>query len=479
MRRNIWKTFSAAALAAVLAAAPGAQALAAEDAALVRKHAPLTKEGESLYTEEDLIWEDDFDGDFLNTENWNYEPHEPGWVNNESQRYVTEKANVNAAPEDQNVIVKDGFLTIQARKYVDEKGNVTYTSGRINTQHKQDFMYGRFEARLKVPYGNAFLPAFWMMPTEESLYGQWPKCGEIDIMEVLGNQTDTSYATIHYGEPHRESQGSKKLDGGDFSKEFHEFACEWDPGEIRFYVDGELIHTENDWFTKIEGTEEKPYPAPFDQTFYIILNLAVGGTWPGSPDPNGEFGENAQLVVDYVKVYQKDEYDTNVEKPVKEVNFSEADETGNYLKNGDFSEAEALDDEEGWIFLTAGEGVASASIHDGEIQIDTQDPGELDYSVQLVQPGMPMQKGATYCLSFDACADEERTMKPAVTAPDVSWIRYLQDTETVITTEKQNYRFEFEMTEEDDANGRVEFNMGNQPSSASLHISNVRLEKIS
>ncbi len=434
--------------------------------------------GTSIYTESDLVWEDNFDGDSLDTNNWNFEPHEVGWVNNESQRYVDEEENQAAAFEDQNVIVQDGYLVLQAHKYVDDDGDVSYTSGRINTQYKNDFMYGRFEARLKVPYDNAFLPAFWMMPTEEGLYGQWPKCGEIDIMEVLGNATDTSYATIHYGEPHTESQGSKTLSGGDFSKEFHVFACEWDPGEFRFYVDGELIHTENDWFTKKTGYGEVTYPAPFDQPFYMILNLAVGGTWPGDPDPEGEFGQNAQMVVDYVRVYQKSDYDTDVEKPEKIVTFKEPDADGNYLNNGDFSDAEALDDTTDWFFLTAGTGQASASIHDNEIQIDTENPGELDYSVQLVQPGMPIQRGNVYRLSFDAYADEERTMKTAVTAPDVSWIRYLNDTQFTVGTEKKTYTFDFEMRDEDDANGRVEFNMGNQPSSATLHISNVKLEVI-
>lgn len=434
--------------------------------------------GTSIYTESDLVWEDNFDGDSLDTNNWNFEPHEVGWVNNESQRYVDEEENQAAAFEDQNVIVQDGYLVLQAHKYVGDDGDVSYTSGRINTQYKNDFMYGRFEARLKVPYDNAFLPAFWMMPTEEGLYGQWPKCGEIDIMEVLGNATDTSYATIHYGEPHTESQGSKTLSGGDFSKEFHVFACEWDPGEFRFYVDGELIHTENDWFTKKTGYGEVTYPAPFDQPFYMILNLAVGGTWPGDPDPEGEFGQNAQMVVDYVRVYQKSDYDTDVEKPEKIVTFKEPDADGNYLNNGDFSDAEALDDTTDWSFLTAGTGQASASIHDNEIQIDTENPGELDYSVQLVQPGMPIQRGNVYRLSFDAYADEERTMKTAVTAPDVSWIRYLNDTQFTVGTEKKTYTFDFEMRDEDDANGRVEFNMGNQPSSATLHISNVKLEVI-
>lgn len=432
----------------------------------------------SIYTEDDLVWEDNFDGDSLDTTAWNYEPHEVGWVNNESQRYVDQEENDAASLENKNVIVKDGYLILQAHKYQYENGNVTYTSGRINTQNKQDFMYGRFEARLKVPYDNAFLPAFWMMPTDESYYGQWPKCGEIDIMEVLGTSTNTAYGTLHYGEPHRESQGSRQLSASepDYSKSFHVYAVEWDPGEFRWYVDGELIHTENDWFTKVDGEEEKAYPAPFDQDFYMILNLAVGGSWPGDPDAAGVFGENAAMYVDYVKVYQKSEYDTNVTKPEKVYHFKEADATGNYVSNGDFAEAEAIDDQEGWFFLTAGQGKATAEIHDGEIQINTENPGELDYSVQLVQPGMPMKQGNKYRFSFEACADEERTMKPAITAPDVSWIRYLNDTETTIGTEWDTYVFEFDMTEESDENGRVEFNMGNQPSSATLHIRNVRLE---
>ncbi|MBQ8984106.1 MAG: family 16 glycosylhydrolase [Lachnospiraceae bacterium] len=434
----------------------------------------------SIYTEDDLVWEDNFDGDSLDTTAWNYEPHEVGWVNNESQRYVGQEENEAASLENKNVIVKDGYLILQAHKYQYENGNVAYTSGRINTQDKQDYMYGRFEARLMVPYDNAFLPAFWMMPTDESYYGQWPKCGEIDIMEVLGQSTDTSYATLHYGEPHRESQGSKQLaaDAADYSKSFHVYAVEWDPGEFRWYVDGELIHTENDWFTKVDGEEEKAYPAPFDQDFYMILNLAVGGSWPGDPDPSGVFGENAAMYVDYVKVYQKSEYDTNVSKPEKVYHFKEADATGNYVSNSDFSEAEVIDDQEGWFFLTAGEGKASAEIHDGEIQINTENPGELDYSVQLVQPGMPMIQGNKYRYSFEAYADEERTLKAAITAPDVSWIRYLNDTVTTIGTDWATYTFDFEMKEESDENGRVEFNMGNQPSSATIHIRNVRLEVI-
>ena len=112
-------------------------------------------------------------------------------------------------------------------------------------------------------------------------------------MEVLGNDTDKSYGTIHYGNPHSESQGSYQLTAGSFSEEYHNFAVEWEPGRISWYVDGCLIHTENDWYSATEGQGEITYPAPFDQPFYLILNLAVGGNWPGNPDETTDIASAA------------------------------------------------------------------------------------------------------------------------------------------------------------------------------------------
>lgn len=417
-----------------------------------------------------LIWMDEFDGTKLNTEDWNYEYHEPGWVNNELQEYVDSS---------ENIYVKDGKLVIQAIKTEDENGNVSYTSGRINTQNKHDYKYGRFEARAKVPSGKGFLPAFWMMPTDESFYGQWPKCGEIDIMEVLGDNLTTSHGTLHFGEPHTQSQGSYTLKKGDFANEFHVFACEWEPGEIRFYVDGNLFHTEKDWFTKRPGYGEIAYPAPYDQPFYMILNLAVGGDWPGNPEPDAVFAENAQLVVDYVKVYQKDSYDENVTKPEKqEVILGKPDATGNFVRNGDFSIKESLTDADNWQFMLAGKGKAAAEISNNALHIETTDAGELDYSVQVVQAKQSLEKGYQYRLSFDAYADEARTIITGITAPDLSYSRYMADTKVNLTTASENYSFTFDMTSDSDANGRVEFNLGNQGSTATVHITNVRLEKV-
>ncbi len=412
-----------------------------------------------------LVWEDNFDGTQLNMEDWNYEYHEPGWVNNELQKYVD-------APE--NIYLKDGKLIIQALKGEDG----SYTSGRINTQNKHDYKYGKFEVRAKVPSGKGFLPAFWMMPTNENLYGQWPKCGEIDIMEVLGSETNKTYGTLHFGEPHTQSQGSYTLPEGDFSSEYHTYACEWEPGEIRFYVDGQLFYSENDWFSKREGYGELTYPAPYDQPFYLILNLAVGGNWPGNPDETTAFADNAQLCVDYVRVYQKESYNENVEKPQQELTFKDPDATGNYVCNGDFAENEDLENAEGWQFLLAGEGAATAVISEKAIHIQTENAGSLDYSVQLVQAGMPMEQGKRYRFSFDAWAQEARTMIADISAPDKGYKRYLADTTVVLGTEKQNYSYEFDMTDSGDVNGRIEFNLGNQGSTAEVHITNIRLEQI-
>ena len=414
-----------------------------------------------------LKWEDQFEGETLNRDDWNVELHDPGWVNNELQSYVD-------SPE--NIYIKDGSLVLKPVENVSEDGSVSYTSGRINTQHKHDFKYGLFEARVKVPEGQGFLPAFWMMPTDENLYGQWPRCGEIDIMEVLGNNTDTSYGTIHYGNPHSESQGSYTLDEGSFSEEYHVFDVEWEPGKISWYVDGKLIHTEDNWYSATEGQGEITYPAPFDQPFYIILNLAVGGNWPGNPDDTTDI-KNSAYYIDYVKVYQKDSYDENVTKPIEEVILRDPDENGNYIINGDFSVNEELTDDKDWVFLTALGGEAGAEIRNNEIAVTTENEGTVDYSVQLVQPNLPMKQGGVYRLSFDAYADADRTMKVGISAPDRSFRRYLNDTEISLTQKKQTYNLDFTMTDSDDANGRLEFNMGAAGSTSGIRISNVSLKK--
>ena len=247
-----------------------------------------------------LVWADEFEGNTLNRENWNVELHEPGWVNAELQEYVD---------SDENISVRDGKLVLRPVKTVKEDGSVYYPSGRVSTEKKQEFTYGYFEAKAKVPTGKGYLPAFWLMTGDEEKYGQWPRCGEIDIMEVLGDATDALHGTIHYGhnmtDGHHQSQGDYKLEKGSFADEFHVFACEWEPGRIAWYVDGIQYFEETQWYTALpDGSGKEEYPAPFNHPFYIILNLAVGGSWVGYPDENTDF-ENQTFEIEYVRVYQK------------------------------------------------------------------------------------------------------------------------------------------------------------------------------
>ncbi|MDK2807736.1 MAG: hypothetical protein PWP24_469 [Clostridiales bacterium] len=430
-------------------------------------YAPSVEENGLSYNGYKLKWSDDFEGTALNKQDWNVETHQAGWVNNELQEYVD---------SEQNIVVKDGKLTIKPVKMVDDKGNVSYTSGRVNTQNKHDYKYGLFEVRAKVPAGKGYLPAFWMMPTNENIYGQWPRCGEIDIMEVMGQQNDKLYGTIHYGNPHSESQGTYLLANDNFTDNFHTFSCEWEPGKIRWYIDGLLYHEESDWYSTTVGQGTITYPAPFDQPFYMILNLAVGGNWVGYPDATTDFEKEA-FVIDYVKAYQKDSYDENVTRPIKQVVLRDPDANGNYVNNGDFATAEDLTDTLNWETKTALGGEAVTTISDNAIKIATTNAGTVDYSVQLVQAGIPFEKGATYVVSFDAVASEARTMKTAVKAPDRGYAEYMTSKTVDLTTDKKTYTYEFKMTSDSDSNGRLEFNMGYAGSTADIYISKVSITK--
>ena len=240
-----------------------------------------------------LVWSDEFDkpdGSAPDENKWSYAVGAGGWGNGEYEYYTDHRL--------ENAHIDHGMLVIEARKE-DYLGH-DYTSARLNTSQKGDWTYGRVEVRAKLPKGQGLWPAIWMMPTD-SIYGGWPRSGEIDIMELLGNEPSRVYGTLHYGDPH-DSQGSQfdLTDGSAFSDSFHTFAIEWEPGIIRWYVDGSQYFTVTQWFI---SDESRPFPAPFDQRFYLILNVAVGGTWPGYPDETTQFPQ--KMYIDYVHVYQK------------------------------------------------------------------------------------------------------------------------------------------------------------------------------
>jgi beta-glucanase (GH16 family) len=409
-----------------------------------------------------MIWNDEFDGDALDESLWNYDTHVATWSDEENQSY-TDSAD--------NVFLRDGALVLKAIKD-DER----YTSGKLTTQGKQSFTYGKVVFRAKVPEGKGLASYVGLLPQNENVYGPFPKCGKLDVMSIFGKDTATIHTDIYYGEPLTEQAKSFALSKGSFSEEYHEFSIEWEPSEIRWYVDGAKIHSVNDWFTRVtESSLDAAYPAPFDQPFYVTMNLAVGGSDAGTPSVETDF-DKAEFEIDYIRVYRKNEYDTNVERMAK--HFRQADESGNFVHNGDFSAAEDLNDAADWSLLLFDGGEATAAIDGNTLTVNTANAGKVDYSVQIVQPEIPMMRSRKYRLSFDAWADEERQITTCVSAPDAVFARYLEDQTFTVTPEKTNYTFDFYMINKDDANGRLEFNLGNAGSTAAVHFQNVRVELV-
>ena len=239
-----------------------------------------------------LVWHDEFEASEIDLTKWEHEINAWGGGNNELQYYT-------ARPE--NSYVTNGHLVIQALEgeYIGEEGTRQYTSARLQTKGQNDWQYGRFEIRAKLPYGQGIWPAIWMLPTDE-VYGTWAASGEIDIVELVGHEPNTVYGSLHYGDEwpnnvHRTD--SFKLEDEYFSDDFHIFTLEWEPDELRWYVDGEQYQSQTEWHTVNEE-----YPAPFNQLFYLVLNVAVGGNWPGNPDGSTVFPQT--MLIDYVRVYR-------------------------------------------------------------------------------------------------------------------------------------------------------------------------------
>ncbi len=231
-----------------------------------------------------LVWADEFNGSSLDLTKWT--PILGQSYNGELQ-YYTDRTD--------NIKVLNGTLRIIAK--AENYGGKAYTSGRMQTQNLGDWLYGRMEARIKIPITQGSWPAFWMLPTD-NIYGIWPKSGEIDIMETVGREPLKNFATIHTstdGMVHSYTS-AYTLSSGTFADDFHVFSMEWEPNVTRFYVDGNL------YATKTPATVA-PYPWVFDKRFYFLLNLAIGGDWAGAPDGTSTFPQTME--VDYVRVYQK------------------------------------------------------------------------------------------------------------------------------------------------------------------------------
>jgi hypothetical protein len=239
------------------------------------------------YTGYDLVWQDEFNGTQINSSNWGYDigTGDWGWGNNELQYYRIE-----------NSWVADSVLTIEARN--EAFSGQLYTSSRLKTQGKVSFQYGRIDVRAVLPKGQGMWPAIWMLGNNITQIG-WPDCGEIDIMEMIGGSENTVHGTAHW-----EFNGSQASEGGsestpsndyDFTESYHVFSIVWDENTIQWYVD-------NNQYFGLDITSADM--SEFHQPHFFILNVAVGGNWPGNPNSTTIFPQ--QMKVDYIRVFQQE-----------------------------------------------------------------------------------------------------------------------------------------------------------------------------
>ena len=243
---------------------------------------PLTYPG---YT---LVWSDEFSGTSLDLNAWNHEVGNGsgGWGNNELESYTSSL---------KNTFVSNGNLIIEARK--ETIGAFNYTSGRMTTQDKKSFKFGRIDIRAKLPVGKGMWPALWMLGTNITSVG-WPSCGEIDNMELIGTNPATVYGTMHWSVTsgaHASKGSNYSLLSGDFSKQFHVFSLIWTENNIQWYVDDQN-------YLDLSASQTGADSYPFNADQFFIFNVAVGGNWPGSPDYTTEFPQ--RMFVDYIRVFQ-------------------------------------------------------------------------------------------------------------------------------------------------------------------------------
>ncbi|WP_373071726.1 family 16 glycosylhydrolase [Zeaxanthinibacter enoshimensis] len=230
-----------------------------------------------------LVWEEDFNSEVLDASKWSYQlgdgcPELCGWGNNEPQIYTRN-----------NHELRDGKLYITVKKE-----DSIYTSTRITTKDKFEFKYGRVEARAKIPTGKGVWPAFWMLGANIDEVG-WPLSGEIDILEYVGKEPGIIFTSLHTQDSHGNTINTRKTKIDGIEEGFHVYAADWSPEKIEFFVDGKSVYT----FSPGERSQEV---WPFDQPFYLLLNVAVGGNFGGPEIDDSIFPQ--QFVVDYIRVYK-------------------------------------------------------------------------------------------------------------------------------------------------------------------------------
>lgn len=232
-----------------------------------------------------LLWEDNFDT--FDTDKWEIIFGTYGNASNTLHCYLPENITME----------EGGLLQLQAKRQEIqcEGGTQEYTSGMIWSKPAFDFTYGRVEVRMQVPSGQGYWPAAWMSPRDYN-YGQWPASGEVDIIEFIGHEPEKAVLSLHWADGNGE-QASAVENVQVSANTFHVYAVEWEEDSITWFIDDEQVYRVDSW----DVPEGSAFPAPFDKPFFVKLNLAVGGDWPGSPDDSTQFPGN--MMVDWVRVY--------------------------------------------------------------------------------------------------------------------------------------------------------------------------------
>ncbi|PTA69144.1 carbohydrate binding domain-containing protein [Deinococcus arcticus] len=440
------------------------------------------------------VWQDEFDGPALSAQRWSPQlgngfvsgtDYVTGWGNNELQ-YYTDRP--------QNIRLENGELVITARKesFTGPSGNTSgtfgWTSGRIRTAGKFSRTYGRFEIRAKFPRGKGLWPAIWMLPEEPSPYGTWAANGELDIAEGWGSRPSEVAQTIHYGGmwPNNVYAGQTVTYPSGAMDDWHVYAVEWTPGKIQWFIDGQLTSEKTEWWSA-RGTPPSgeadlhPWPAPFDQPFYLLLNLAVGGNFDGNPDATTP--STAEMRVDYVRVSgleaerQPAGQRPTMTYPWTPVPARPALPDGNLVYNPSFDWADTDPRVTPGAPRLAGVGQSAfwtLFTSDGQVQLsndagagnalkaDITAPGSVNYAVQVRQDGLNVEAGGKYEASFEVWAAQPRAMMVKVGGgPDRGYAAYSGEQSVPIGTARERRTVTFDMKAVTDAAARLEFNLGN------------------
>lgn len=475
-----------------------------------------------------LIWADEFDGNYgsanvdaatgLNLDNWAYQLgdgttdcNNPGWGNKELQAYTGNPKNIGVNEDLSGKGTGDGLLRITASYddagyvYGDESSK-RYTSSRIRTTKADETLfnttYGYIEARMSLPGTQGAWPAFWMLPQSTSIYGGWPVSGELDIMETCGAFANGSNAqtcsTLHFGAPDHVYEGSGYVTLNSDYTYFHTYAVDWQPGQITWYYDGKAIYTMNDWTSGYAGASDTlTFDAPFDQPYYILLNLAVDSGQFGGATNKATFQDDINMYVDYVRVYQKEagyadyaQRSTGMDTTDDWSNYAginqiapiKADNIVSDVAGGDVNglEQSGTVDASKWYlgYQSDATDATAEGYTDGNgavwAKVGVNTKGSQDYSVQLIGH-YNAKAGYVYKVSFDAYADGGMVGK-TINCDSKEWKGWstfgIQSFELKDTPTRVSYLIS---QKKDFENCRIEFNLGAR-GSGNVYLGNVKVE---